>query len=92
MVIWNDAAENMFGYVDGGLLARPIAEILEGDLNLARLSSIARCPCVAVRDNGTHVPVEFSFSTWSVGQRSYRTFIIRNTFSEVIRIQEEEKL
>jgi len=92
VVIWNDAAERLFGYADVGLLGRPLTEVLGKDLNVAGLNSIARRGCVAVRDNGTKVPVEFSFSTWSVGQRVYRTFIIRNTFTEVTWEEEEKSL
>lgn len=91
IVMWNDAADRMFGFVEDGLLGRPLTNVLDTDLIPSGMRSIARRACVAVRDNGARMPVEFSFATWNVANRAYRTFIIRNASTEVVWANEEDE-
>jgi PAS domain S-box-containing protein len=91
VVLWNPAAEKMFGRTEKDMLGKPLTAIIPERYRAAHEAGIHRLsmneePRVvgksvelsALRDDGGEFPVELSLGTWTIGERRYFSGIIRD--------------
>ncbi len=91
VVLWNPAAENMFGHPEGDMLGKPLTAIIPErhrdahDAGIRRLNMNEEPRAVgktvelsALREDGSEFPIELSLGTWTIGERRYFSGIIRD--------------
>ena len=91
VVLWNPAAENMFGRPEKDMLGKPLTAIIPEHNRSAHDAGIRRLsmnegPRVigktielsALHEDGSEFPVELSLGTWTIGERHYFSGIIRD--------------
>ncbi|MCP4697836.1 MAG: EAL domain-containing protein [Gammaproteobacteria bacterium] len=102
VVSWNRAAERIFGYTAAEVMEKSLTVIMPRRYRDAHNAGVSRL-CAdgeahlidtsvelpGLHKNGTEIPMEISFATWTVGNKRYFTGIIRDITD---RKQAEEKL
>ncbi len=91
VVLWNPAAEKMFGRPETDMLGKPLIAIIPERHHVAHDAGIRRLnmnkePRVAgktielsaLREDGSEFPIELSLGSWTIGERHYFSGIIRN--------------
>jgi PAS domain S-box-containing protein len=91
VVLWNPAAENMFGRTEKDMLGKPLTAIIPErhrdahDAGIHRFSMNEEPRVVgktvelsALREDGSEFPVELSLGTWTIGEKRYFSGIIRD--------------
>ncbi len=91
VVLWNPAAENMFGHPEGDMLGKPLTAIIPErhrdahDAGIRRLNMNEEPRAVgktvelsALREDGSEFPIELSLGTWTIGKRHNFSGIIRD--------------
>lgn len=111
IIFFNQAASFMFGYEEGEVLGRPIEILMPERFRVSHRSAMARGivsgrrpaadttkTLFAEHRDGTEFPIELSLSSWSSGEQSNFTAIIRditvqlNTQGELLKSQKLESL
>jgi PAS domain S-box-containing protein len=91
VVLWNPAAENMFGRTEKDMLGKPLTAIIPERHRDAHETGIHRFsmneePRVvgktvelsALHEDGSEFPVELSLGAWTIGEKRYFSGIIRD--------------
>ena len=91
VVLWNPAAENMFGRPEKDMLGKPLTAIIPEPYRSAHDAGIRRLsmneePRVigktvelsALHEDGSEFPIELSLGTWTIGKQHYFSGIIRD--------------
>jgi PAS domain S-box-containing protein len=91
VVLWNAAAERMFGQSEEDMLGKPLTGIIPERYRAAHEAGIRRLSMneeprlvgqtvelTALRDDGREFPIELSLGTWTIGERRYFSGIIRD--------------
>ena len=82
IVLWNTAAEDMFGYTTRDVVNRDFTDLLvEGDRKTVRHNrrkddDSGNLQVTAVRKDGTTFPLEVALSTWRVDSETYSSGIL----------------
>jgi diguanylate cyclase (GGDEF)-like protein/PAS domain S-box-containing protein len=101
IVLWNDAAESMFGYAREEIIGEPFTVILPAQYRKYQQQFFTRAVAagdtavsqrsleiVMQRKDGTMVPAEGSFSLWKIDGRVFVTVIFRD-ITERKQVQEK---
>lgn len=91
VVLWNTAAENVFGYAREEVVGKPLAAIMPQRFREAHRSGMQRVvssgksriigktmELAAVRKDGTEFPIELSLAKWQTSEGIFFTGIIRD--------------
>ena len=91
VVLWNPAAENMFGHPEGDMLGKPLTAIIPERHRDAHNAGIRRLnmneepravgktvELSALHEDGSEFPIELSLGTWTIGKQHYFSGIIRD--------------
>ncbi len=91
VVLWNPAAEKMFGQPETDMLGKPLIAIIPERHHVAHDAGIRRLnmnkepravgktiELSALREDGSEIPIELSLGSWTIGERHYFSGIIRN--------------
>jgi PAS domain S-box-containing protein len=91
VILWNPAAENMFGRSNEDMLGIALTEIIperhrgahEEGIRRLRMNEVPRVvgkaiELTALREDGSEFPIELSIGTWTIGERRYFSGVIRD--------------
>jgi len=91
IVIWNPAAEAMFGYQERDILGKPLATLIPSRFRSAHAAGFDRVVATGetriighsvevfgLHQDGTEFPIELSLATWMEGDRRFFAGIIRD--------------
>lgn len=102
MIVWNRAAQNMFGYPEAEVLSKPVSLLMPAryrdthSKGLERLGATGESSMIGktielygLRKNGEEFPLELSITAWQSGLGPFYGAIIRDVTK---RKQQEEEL
>ena len=91
VVLWNPAAERMFGRAEKDMSGKPLTAIIPERYRAAHEAGISRLnmnekprvvgktvELTALRGDGSEFPIELTLGTWTIGERRYFSGIIRD--------------
>lgn len=91
VVLWNPAAEKMFGHCEEDMVGQPLTAIIPERYREAHEAGIARMRAnaeprvigktvelMALHSDGRAIPIELSLGTWVIGDHRYFSGIIRD--------------
>jgi PAS domain S-box-containing protein len=91
VILWNPAAESLFGYVEAEMKGKLMNEIIPERFRIPHEKGLERvrtggphhviggtAELAALRRDGTEFPVELSLGTWAVGEKHFFCGILRD--------------
>lgn len=96
VILWNRAAETIFGYAPDEILGQPLTTIMPRRFRSAHRKALERIVSSgegkligktielrALRKDGVEFPVELSLGTWEVGGRRFFSAIVRDITARI---------